>query len=351
MTAIPEPSELSTRRGEQTRPDRLYRRPAAGGVCRLPGAAFDRLDGAADAALRQPAARSDRGPDLRPRVAARLRQAAAAAVVAHRDHASAVRRRHRLLRAGASRGDRRFRFGVRRGAAAGRRSRRARGRRDHRRPALLPVHRGEVQPRRHAAAVLGAGRLRIPCRAQARPHGALAAARPGLRRRAVGQIFCRRPGRALRAVPAVRPRRPPHAGDAGTVACARRRARHRGAARAVAVPDRLSALCLCEPPRRAGARLVRPYQPSGRVRRQPDLLPAAVVADRRRFVLAAHRLPSPLWGGVGGGGREAPSQAPTMFPHRTTRRPTLPRKAGGHDRPTLSTAASWRCSPSGHSSP
>src|SRR6202035_2393040 len=83
---------LSTCRGEQTRPARLYRGPAAGGVCRLPGAAFDRLDGAADAALRQPAARSDRGPDLRPRVAVRLRQAAAAAVVAHRDHAPAVRR-------------------------------------------------------------------------------------------------------------------------------------------------------------------------------------------------------------------------------------------------------------------
>ncbi len=59
------------------------------------------LDRAAGAALPQFAARPDRGADLRPRMAARLRQAAAAALVAGRDRLPADRPRFRLLPAGA----------------------------------------------------------------------------------------------------------------------------------------------------------------------------------------------------------------------------------------------------------
>src|SRR5438105_14973088 len=65
--------------------DRHHRAPAGGRLCRLPRAPSRDLDGAAGAALSQSAARSHRGADLRPRMAARLRQAAAAAVVAGRD--------------------------------------------------------------------------------------------------------------------------------------------------------------------------------------------------------------------------------------------------------------------------
>ena len=80
------------------------------------------------------------------------------------------RARHRLLRAGADRGG----FGLcavwltARPLVGARR--RARRRADHRRPALLPFHGRQVQSRRHPAAVLGAGRLRLP----RRPCGAAA---------------------------------------------------------------------------------------------------------------------------------------------------------------------------------
>src|SRR5580698_6814538 len=68
--------------GVRDRLHRLDRGGAAGGVRRVPHPAFRGLDRSADLALRQPAARPDRGANLWPRVAARLRQAAAAAVVA-----------------------------------------------------------------------------------------------------------------------------------------------------------------------------------------------------------------------------------------------------------------------------
>ena len=269
------------------RPDRLDREPAEAGLCSVPGLAFCRLDRAAGATLRQPAARSDRGADLRPGMATRLRQAATAAVVAGRDHAPHFRRRRRLLRAGATGRDRRTRGGLGDGAAACRRDRRAGCGADHRRHALSPVHRGEVQSRRHSTAVLGLGRLRLSCRAQTRPHRTLAAARLLLRRHAMGQIFCRRAGGALRAVSAGRSRRAPRAGNARAVACADRRARGCGAARHLAIPDRFPAAGLCRASRIGGARLVRPRFASLGVCRQPDFFPVAVVLHRLGAVLAA----------------------------------------------------------------
>ncbi len=88
--------------------DRGGRRPSEGGVRGIPGPSPGGLDPAAVAALSEPAARPDRGADLRPRMAARLRQAAAAAVVAGRGRLPGVRHRRRLLRAGAGRGGRRL---------------------------------------------------------------------------------------------------------------------------------------------------------------------------------------------------------------------------------------------------
>src|SRR5262249_6002393 len=85
--------------------DRHHRAPPAGGLRRVPGAARCRLDGAADAALSESAARSHRGADLWPRMAARLRQAAAVAVVAGRDRLPGVRPRRVLLSAGAGHRD------------------------------------------------------------------------------------------------------------------------------------------------------------------------------------------------------------------------------------------------------
>ena len=124
---------------------------------------------AAGAALPQSAARSDRSADVRARMAARLRQAAAAAVVAGRD---------RLPRWSGttlpitcwrrSRSSPRFAlvFLTARPLVGG--ARRAGRGADRRRPALLQLHRRQVQPRRHPAAVLGARRLRLPSRAARR---------------------------------------------------------------------------------------------------------------------------------------------------------------------------------------
>ena len=185
------------------------------------------------------------------------------------------------------------------GAAAGRGDRRAGGRADHRRHALLPVHRGEVQSRRHPTAVLGAGRLRFPCRAQARPTRALAPARLRLRQRAVGKIFRRRLGGALRAVSHFRPRRAPRLGDTRALARADCRAGYCRAPCRLAVPDRFSAARLCRASCGGCARLVRPYLAPGRIRRQPDFLPAAVVFHCRAAAVADS--PPPCGEGLGVG--------------------------------------------------
>src|SRR5262245_62852489 len=84
--------------------DRHHRAPSAGGLCRVPRPARGGLDGAADAALSESAARPHRGADLWPRMAARLRQIAAIAVVAGRAGLPDDWGRRRLLRAGADRG-------------------------------------------------------------------------------------------------------------------------------------------------------------------------------------------------------------------------------------------------------
>src|SRR5262245_53573808 len=66
---------------------------------------------------------------------------------------------------------------------------------------------------------------------------------------------------------------------------------------------------------------------------------AAVVADSRRRTYALFgpsrggkldALPSPLWGGAGGGGRAVLSQvAPSLSSRRTTPSPPVPHKGGG----------------------
>src|SRR3981189_2711708 len=78
---------------------------------------------AAGRALPQPAAGPDRGADLWPRMAARLRQAAAPAVVADRGDLSAVRKRYRPLFDRPGNGGGGFRSGLGAGAAAGRAAR------------------------------------------------------------------------------------------------------------------------------------------------------------------------------------------------------------------------------------
>ena len=86
--------------------------------------------------------------------------------------------------------------------------RRARRRADRRRPALPQLHRRQVQPRRHPAAVLGARRIRVASRV-ARAGGIariglLLGVAVGLL--AVGEVFRRRAGRADDRVRACRPR-------------------------------------------------------------------------------------------------------------------------------------------------
>src|ERR1700730_323503 len=74
---------------DEVRIDRRYRQPAACRLRGIPGLARAGVDPAADAPLCESAARPHRGPDLWPRVAARLRQAAAATLVAGRAHVPA----------------------------------------------------------------------------------------------------------------------------------------------------------------------------------------------------------------------------------------------------------------------
>ena len=136
---------------------RRHRAASGRNIPGVPGAARPGLDGAAGAVLPQPAARPDRGSALRPRMAARLRQAAAAAVVAGRGRSTGCSDPtllYYVLAQAARR--RRLCAGLAHGAAAGRRRRRAGRGPDHRRPALFQLHGGQVQPRRGAAAVLGA---------------------------------------------------------------------------------------------------------------------------------------------------------------------------------------------------
>src|SRR5580692_9192433 len=79
ITRSIEPPSSSGR--DEIRIDRRDRQPPPHRLRGIPGLAFSGLDAAADAALCEFAARSHRGPELRPRMAARLRQAAAAALV------------------------------------------------------------------------------------------------------------------------------------------------------------------------------------------------------------------------------------------------------------------------------
>ena len=139
------------------RPPRRFRAPRAGALPRRrAGAACRRLDRAAGAALLQSPARSRGRPRARARMAARLLEAAAAAVVARLRRGRAHRHARRALSARAARvGDRDLG-----GVAA-----RARGRRPRhgadcraraRRHSLLQFLRREVQSRRPAASVVDA---------------------------------------------------------------------------------------------------------------------------------------------------------------------------------------------------
>src|SRR5262249_58770197 len=104
-----------------------------------PGGGGRGLDGAADAALSESAARSHRGAHLWPRMAARLRQAAALAVVAGRAGLPDGWGRRRLLRAGADRGGGGVRGGLADRSPARRGRRRARRRALSRRPCPPPL--------------------------------------------------------------------------------------------------------------------------------------------------------------------------------------------------------------------
>ena len=240
------------------------------GLRRLLGAACRGLDRAAGAALPQFAARPDRGAGLRPRMAARLRQAAAAALVAGRDRRPAGRPRFRLLPAGAGGGAGGLGRCVAGGAAAGRPARRAGGGAHCRRPALPQLHRRQVQPRRDPAAVLGTGRFRLPARAARAADERLAAARIGGWAVAMGEIFRRRAGDPPGAVRPHRPRRAQDLGDARALYRAGRCADHHGAASGLAGAERFPALRLCRAPRAAVARADRPCLAPAAIRAQPD---------------------------------------------------------------------------------
>ena len=220
-------------------------------------------------------------------MAARLRQAAAAAMVGGRDRLPAVRGRLGLLPDRADHGARRVRAGVGAGAAAGRRRWRIGRGADRRRAALLRLHRREVQSRRDPAAVLGARRPVVPRRAAHRTDARLDTARHRARRRTVGEIFRRHPGGAARALSAPRPRCAASAADRRPIRRGADRPRDRGAALGLAGAERFPALPLCRGARRAGARPDRPRVASPRLRGRPDPLAAAGRADRTAAGAAA----------------------------------------------------------------
>ena len=248
------------------------RRPSEGGVRGIPGPSPGGLDPAAVAALSEPAARPDRSADLRPRMATRLRQAAAAAVVAGRGRVPGVRHRRCLLRAGAGRRRRGLLAGLGDGIAAGRGAPRTRRGPDRRRPALFPVHGREVQSRRHPAAVLGACRLCLPRRTAARADAALVPARHRDRRGAMGEVLRCRAGGPVRPVPADRQRGAQVTANAWPVGCRRHRAGDHGPSSHLAGAERLPAA-----PAYASARAA----PSRGLIEAAAVLHPATFADRR----------------------------------------------------------------------
>ena len=126
------------------------------------------------------------------------------------------------------------------------------------------------------AAVLGAGRLRLSCRASAQRPRLLDVARLRRRRRGMGKIFCDCAGAALCAVHAVRPSSAPCLGDARTVAFAVGRALCCFAAYPVAIPNRFPAVRICQSSCRADTWLVRSRAASLRLPWRSDL-PAAII--------------------------------------------------------------------------
>ena len=187
-----------------------------------------RLDRPARDPLLQPAARSDRGDDLRPRVAARLRQAAAAAVVSGRDRLPAVGSRRLALCALAGRGDRCLHRRVDDGAAARWRRRRAGRDPDHRRHALFQSHRSQVQSRRDPDAALGAGRLRLSRRVAAAAGSATGSCSAWRSARAGGPNISSWCSARRSRCSCCSIRSAPPIGRARTLDRRRRRARHRG---------------------------------------------------------------------------------------------------------------------------
>ena len=167
------------------------------------------------------------------------------------------------------------------GAAARRPARRAGGRAHRRRPALPQLHLRQVQPRRHPAAVLGAGRLRLPARA-ARPADARTGCcsdwRSGCRcGRNISSPCWRSPWRCSCSSTATRARR---LATPGPYIAIGRRADHHGAASGLAGAERFPALRLCRAPRAAVARTDRSRLAPAAIRGQPVVLPDAVAADR-----------------------------------------------------------------------
>ena len=223
-------------------------------------------------------------------------------MVADRAGSPAGGRGHRILRAGADRSGRGLRGGVVDRASA-RRPRWRAGLRPHSRwPALLPLHRRQVQSRRDPAAALGARWLRLPCRLAPRPRAALDAARFRARLGAVGEVFRGRAGGAVSVVPAVRPRCAQSASHSWPMDRARGRAPGDGAAPALAGAQRFSSLRLCERARCALARPARSRAASGGLRGRPTGFSVAGAADRRGARVAAAQ------GRRSGGGRRRQSR-------------------------------------------
>ena len=220
-----------------------------------------------------------------------LRQVAADALVVGGNCLPGGGPRRRLLCPGAGGGHRRICRRLVHRALHGRTGPRAPRRPHNRWPALLSVHRGQVQSRRHSAADMGLGGVLLPRGAATKTGCLVGDARRHARLGALGEIFRDHAGGAYRSVSSGRPRGARRARHHWSLARSHGGRSDHGTASPLALAERLPSVCLCQCARRPLARLSRSHAAPDGVCAEPAFVSHSRLVDCCRPGLAATENP------------------------------------------------------------